>query len=225
MSKPFLRRSSRLALDLVKKGGMILLIKVDKLYYLITGLIYPAVLGAYIYEGSTKAIAVFGMGGFSALLSTVFTKGLIVLLLFFHYMGDFLYTLDENPKSYYSVPRFLSDIFIILSMFIAFRVAFNHSDVWIIALALSATKASSLVWEGFGGLKGIQSKNKSAIILDALFLVFYIIVTVTWAFHPAPTNMILIPVLFVDVLCFLFFECLHTKFKKSKLLMKIYASK
>jgi hypothetical protein len=121
----------------------------QRLHLVISSLLYPAFLGAMMYQAAEK---LFKCPDFYDTL-----KRVIVIALIIHYVLDWAYTVinkgDEEP---YPWKKFLSDLGIVVCLYIAFRLFLEDEDNllssdWALfktpVYFLFLTKLFALVWE------------------------------------------------------------------------------
>lgn len=162
----------------------------------ITGLVYPAFLGAFLYEA---------VQGFLKLSSTQY---ILVFALIFLFSWDYLYTTDKERKKLYNVKRMFLDVGLVFLLYISLRHALkipmqNVSAIW---LYLALFKFLSLVWEW----AGVPDKQRTlAAISHSVFLVLY---GLGWFFFGLLT-WVLISVLLLDALISLRWESLSRRLR------------
>lgn len=89
-----------------------------RLHLAMTGLIYPAFLGAVIYEGLPKLLSLLTGSKISG------SVGFLIIALIILYSYDFVYTVKDNPKGYGGT-QFLSDLLIVLCLYFATKIVFS----------------------------------------------------------------------------------------------------
>ena len=164
--------------------------KKEHAHILITGLVYPGFLGAFIVEAAQK------LSQFS--IEQVF----LVSALIFHYSGDFIYIADNERKEIFGILRMFLDIVLVVLIFLALRYALNLNstdNVSCIWGYLALFKFVSCVWE----YAGKADKNRTeALIIDSFFLFIY---TVGWRTIPSAT-LSLIFIAFIDASAYVWWD-------------------
>lgn len=101
---------------------------------IITGLLYPALLGSLLYEAVPK---LDGLPNETIVL---------VLVMLWHYVLDYIYTYDRDPAAPYDWFMFIADALIVVCLYFAIRSAYAHetSLAWLFMLG---TKLAAFLWE------------------------------------------------------------------------------
>lgn len=194
------------------------------MHTIITGLIYPAFLGALIYEAVEK-IADFKM--YQGTIAPLLCQGILMLLLSLHYVCDFYYTTGDKVSAVYSKVRMASDLGIILCMYIALKTAMSQSVSSVsakICLLLFLTKLCACLWEITGiqeksiwerKMRDLNSETQLGLKLDMSFFVLYLASAIFLVLTPKYywTLFLLIA---ADISCYIFFDRLHGVYKKIK---------
>jgi hypothetical protein len=152
-----------------------------KLHQITCGLVYPAMLGALLYELAVSFLVqpkppTPPIEAYQQLLATA------VLIL---YTFDYAYTLDPKLAATYELPEFLLDFLLVATLLVAGLIALKKGgEAWFpIWFWLAASKGIGIVFETFrhqgtiahlGDLNGVQSAQKS----DAVAFSGYILVGV-----------------------------------------------
>lgn len=193
--------------------------KLNKKYLFVTGLLYPAVLGAFVYSVGHMIIKVVWENEASCYTHFGWQNAILVALLIGHYIGDYVYTLCASPEKSYSKTRMTFDILIVLSMFCGVAVVLDLEIglrvIRIVVCSLFATKLFSLIWELRPGPPPASKIDRSAVILDCAFVALYVAVaaiheTQVWGFWA------LVGVLMLDLAGFVFFCSIDRLFVKLK---------
>lgn len=106
---------------------------------IITGLLYPGLLGSLLYEAVPK---VFGSGPGGLPSETI----VLVLALLWHYVLDYIYTYDRTPDAPYDWLMFIADALIVVCLYFAIRYAYSH-DTALAWLFMLGTKLAAFMWE------------------------------------------------------------------------------
>jgi hypothetical protein len=110
-----------------------------KFFTLVTSLLYPAFLGAWIYEALDKFP---GFDGISALL---------IVALVMHYIADYLYLLEERNKEY-GLAQAIIDVVILACIYISLKLSLSaeiEAKVHLIWELMVIMKALATAWEVF----------------------------------------------------------------------------
>jgi hypothetical protein len=176
----------------------------EHLHTFVTGLVYPAFLGAFLFETAQR------------FLERSVEQYVLVLILIFLFSCDYLYTADPERKDIYNVRRMFLDVVLVLLLYISLRhaLALPMLDVSAIWLYLASFKFVSLFWEW----AGVPDKHRSfAIVSHFAFLILY---GLGWLFF-ASVIWVLVPVLMLDALTSLFWEYLCQNKILNKMLSKL----
>lgn len=137
----------------------------SKKYILVTALLYPAFLGAWVYEALDAVFLSFTTAQKTAIAQLALSASLL-----FHYMVDYLYTFQTSPKIYSSTHFFL-DIGILFCLYAGLKISLSENydsmivEIWI---ALSVMKLLALTWKWV-------SKDFKGMRYDSLFFLTYAI--------------------------------------------------
>ncbi len=174
----------------------------EKTFKFTIGLLYPAVLGALIYEI------------FSGLPHTSFkaigddwTKYPLVLGIIIVFAFDYLYTNTEDIRSTYSVRQGLCDFLIVSVLFISMKTALGNPMFEFfrgyLALLLAVAKFLAFLWEVLD-----RDKHRFAILCFGAFSVIYFLIWLLAADIP----WILITALGFDALLFFLWPRIERRF-------------
>jgi hypothetical protein len=170
-------------------------------HILITGLVYPGFLGAFLVEMAQN------FTDFSIM------QGLLVVALIFHYSGDFLYTVDREGKQNYNSIRMLLDIVLVVLLFLALRYALHPNSVNNVSCIwkyLALFKLICVFWEFAGKADKYRTE---AVIIDTFFLGIY---AVGWQLAPSIILSLTI-ITFIDASAYFWWQPLastiHNKLK------------
>jgi uncharacterized membrane protein len=170
---------------------------VDRKHKVMAELLYPAFLGALIYDAAKKIEPANGL--------TLSLAGVLIVLLLLHYLMDYLYTITHRPADY-SWWHFWLDAVIVLCLFFAVRGAMDANSMpWGLPPVawLVVTKVAAVLWEFAEVPAGPRWRTKRlAIATDAVFGIFYV---VAWVFS-AQSLLALSAVVLLDVLAYCFYD-------------------
>lgn len=101
---------------------------------IITGLLYPGLLGSLLYEAAPK------------LAGLPHETIVLVLAMLWHYVLDYIYTYDRDPAAPYDWLMFIADALIVVCLYSAIRFAYAH-DTPLAWLFMLGTKLAAFLWE------------------------------------------------------------------------------
>ena len=146
----------------------------------LSNLLYPAILGAFVYEIFSVSLPTTNVPGAEQTVNVeqiIFQS--VVLMLF---AMDYLYTIIDEDENKYSWLQFAVDCAIVGCLFLAFKASelavaqrpdWLHEPVWWMFL----TKLLSVVWEASKTrTEGYVAFKRFEVRSDALFLVAYAVV-------------------------------------------------
>jgi hypothetical protein len=151
----------------------------------ITGLVYPAFLGAFLYETAQR------------LSELTFSQYALLIPLILLFSFDYLYTADEARKKLYNFRRMFIDLGLVLLLYLSLRYALSPAkqDFSYIWLFLVSYKLVSLLWE----LAGKPDKQRR--LASISYVTFFVLYGLGFLFFRSAT-LVLIIVLSVDTLIF-----------------------
>jgi hypothetical protein len=144
---------------------------------LITGLFYPALLGAWIYEAFDHVYGAWS-NNYTLDLMQLFIAGVLLI----HFIFDYMYTLGEGEDGYGNA-QFMLDLVLVVSVYVCLKLAISpqyYDLLWVIWLALAFVKALAILWEHLRA-------NTFGMIIDAAFFVAYLlgaifVAEISWIF-------------------------------------------
>ncbi|MEM7601190.1 MAG: hypothetical protein AAF357_07200 [Verrucomicrobiota bacterium] len=160
----------------------------NKLFTTVTGLIYPAFLGAWIYNVSED---VFGITEGTSTMQFVQVSLIVALLVL--YVTDYIHTFDETLEKY-RLPQFALDLAILVCLFgcLMYSSDDNFADhllkLWIL---LAVAKAVGLIWD-------VLDSDWTGLRIDVPFVVLYCL----GAFFLQTNSWILVLICFADAILY-----------------------
>jgi uncharacterized membrane protein len=152
-----------------------------------TGLLYPAILGALIYEGLAASLSwvqkVIAVGFLQAISAT----GFLIVALFVLYTFDYLYTCID--KAEYDGSNFFCDLTIIALLYLTIKIGFQPNQneankplqelpaiLYTPALLLFFTKVVSVLWEYIDRKKDKEPHKDFDISTDFMAGIIYFLI-------------------------------------------------
>ena len=178
--------------------------KSEHRHIFITGLVYPAVLGTFLF---TVIEHVYDISWNAALSYQNLIHACVVLALFLHYAGDYVYTTDQERKTIYGTRRMFLDLLLVALLYLAMRETLDLSapfDSSRVAWLLAGFKVVCIVWERAGSPDKHQALSTG---VDFIFLALYTLV----ALAAGNMGILILIVLLVDASAYFWWECLCRK--------------
>jgi len=181
-----------------------------RLNIVMTGLIYPAILGAMIYEGLAELLSwlqrIIAIGFCQASSAT----GFLIVALFVLYTFDYLYTCIDDTG--YDGGNFVCDLTIVVLLYLTIKIGFHPNQyeadkplqelpafLYTPAIPLFLTKVVSVLWEYIDGKKDKEEHKHFDLSTDFMSGIFYLFICLLTILPIHIYNTVLTLILFIAV--------------------------